>query len=53
MLSSLDSLRFFSLAEGGPLYRIARRLGAVPGDRGLMQLGMFFAAITWGPLVVS
>src|SRR5262245_48425126 len=52
MISSTDTLGFFSLAEGGPLYRVGRRAGIVPGARGLVQLGLVLAAITWIPLFV-
>jgi hypothetical protein len=42
----------FSLVEGGPLYQIGRRLGLSPGSRGLVQLGLLLAALTWVPLFV-
>jgi hypothetical protein len=50
MLLSTDTLRFFSLAEGGPLYRMGRWAGIASGDRGLIQLGLVLAAIAWVPL---
>jgi len=42
----------FSLVEGGPLYRLARRAGLSSGNRGLAQLGLLLAAVTWLPLAV-
>ena len=42
----------FELIEGGPLYRIGQRLGLSPGSRGLVQLSLLLAALTWVPLFV-
>lgn len=47
----VDPLRF-SLVEGGPLYGIGQRLGLAPGSRGLFELGLILAALTWVPLLV-
>jgi hypothetical protein len=43
-------VRAFSICEGGPLYRIARRLGLPP--RRFIPVGVILALITWLPLVV-
>jgi hypothetical protein len=42
----------FSLLEGGPFYRLARRCGLPAGDKGLAWLGIALAVITWVPLFV-
>lgn len=42
----------FSLFAGGPLYRIALRLGVVNGESTLPRLGVAFALLTWTPLAV-
>jgi hypothetical protein len=43
-------VRAFSICEGGPLYRLARRLG-LPAGR-FIRVGVIVALITWVPLVV-
>jgi hypothetical protein len=42
----------FSLFAGGPLFRIARRLGLVHGEATLPRIGVVLALLTWTPLVV-
>jgi hypothetical protein len=45
-------VRGFSLFAGGPLYRVARRLGVVRSESTLPRLGLAIAALTWVPLAV-
>lgn len=42
----------FSLVKGGPLYWLGQRLGLAKGVRGLFQMAVVLAAITWLPLLV-
>ncbi len=40
----------FSLMEGGPLYRLGRRIGLPDGRPGFVRLGLIIALLTWLPL---
>jgi hypothetical protein len=42
----------FSLMAGGPLYRLARRIGLPEGNNGVVLLGLCSVLVTWLPLVV-
>ena len=47
-----DVLSDFSLVAGGPLYRLARRLGLPDPPAGFVRLGVVIALFTWLPLLV-
>jgi hypothetical protein len=42
----------FSIVKGGPLYWIGQRLGLADGPRGLFQMAVILAAVTWVPLLI-
>ena len=42
----------FSLVRGGPLYRLACRLGLVRAPLALMGTGVVLAVVTWVPLLI-
>ena len=48
----LDLWNHFSLVEGGPLYRLARRAGLTGGAVGLIRIGLALSFLTWLPLAL-